>query len=334
MIITQAPFRISFFGGGTDYQLFFEKYGGSVLSTTFNKYCYSFLRKLPPFFEYKTQIKYAKIESVGKTEEIEHPLIKNCMQFTNSHNLSITYDADLPARSGLGSSSSFAVALLQGIYAMQGKYVSKRELAEKAIYVERVLCAESGGWQDQIASAFGGFNRIDFNESGFSVNPIIISKKRKQELEQKLLLFFTGISRISAKVAASQAESIKDKKQELLDIKNYVYDAEKILISDGDLTDFGKLMDYAWKLKRSLTNNISTNLIDNIYSIAKNNGAIGGKLLGAGGGGFMLFFAEPYNHERIKKALANLIHIPFQFENDGVKIIHFSQDEYDLGDIK
>jgi D-glycero-alpha-D-manno-heptose-7-phosphate kinase len=329
MIATQSPFRLSFFGGGTDYQPFFEEYGGSVLSTSFNKYAYITLRRCPPFFDYHTQIRYAKTESVRKTEDIEHPLVRNCMLCLNAHNLSIAYDADLPARTGLGSSSSFAVGLLQAMYAMRGKYIDKQRLAEKAIYVERELCAESGGWQDQIAAAFGGFNRIDFDASGFHVSPVIVSRKRRTELEQRLMMFFTGISRVSARVAASQSAAIKDKTAELLEMKKLVGDAERILVDGGDINDFGRMLDYTWQLKRGLTKEISTDFIDAVYKTAKQNGALGGKLMGAGGGGFMVLFAEPEIQGKIRAALGDLVYVPFFFENEGSKIIHYAPEEYD-----
>ena len=329
MIAVQTPFRLSFFGGGTDYKPFFDEYGGSVLSTTFDKYVYTVLRRCPPFFEHHTSLRYAKSESVRFTEEIEHPLIRNCMLYTNVHNLSISYDADLPARSGLGSSSAFAVGLLQAMYAFQGKYVSKQKLAEDAIYVERELCAESGGWQDQIAAAYGGFNRFDFSSDGFSVKPVIISPKRKQEIEQCLMMFFTGISRLSDTIASTQIAAIRDKTAQLLEMKKLVDDAENIICSKADISEFGKLLDYAWTLKRGLTSNISTDYIDEIYQKAKNAGATGGKLMGAGGGGFMALFGEPDVQPKIRKALKDLVYVPFSFENEGSKIIHYAPEEYD-----
>jgi D-glycero-alpha-D-manno-heptose-7-phosphate kinase len=327
MIITKVPFRLSFFGGGTDYEPFFREHGGSVLSTTFDKYVYTTVRLCPPFFDYHTQVKYAKTESVRKTEELEHPLVRNCMLYTNSHNLSILYDADLPARSGLGSSSSFAVGLLQALYAMDGKYADKRKLAEDAIFVERNLCAESGGWQDQIAAAYGGFNRIDFDSSGFHVSPVIMSVKRKNDLMDCLLMFFTGISRYSDKVASTQINAIKSKTSDLMEMKALVDTAEKLLTSDTDIAEFGRLLDYTWKIKRGITNEISTDFIDEIYTKAKNAGALGGKLLGAGGGGFMIFFAKPEYHSAISKALSGLVRIPVVFESEGAKVIYFAPEK-------
>ena len=328
MIITKVPFRISFFGGGTDYKPFFDEHGGSVLSTTFNKYVYTSVRHCPPYFDYHTQVKYAKTESVRKTEELEHPLVRNCMIFAGMHNLSVIYDADLPARSGLGSSSSFAVGLLQAMYSMQGKFVSKEILARDSIYVERELCAESGGWQDQVAVAYGGFNRIDFSASGFSVQPVIISNAKKRELQDSLILFFTGISRNSGRIATSQVGAIKSKTGELLEMKKLVNDAERILTSQTDISEFGRLLDYNWKLKRGITHEISNDYVDGLYDKAKKAGVLGGKLLGAGGGGFLLLFAEPDRHEAIIKELRNLIRVPIVFEEDGAKVIHYAPEEF------
>jgi len=323
MIITQTPFRVSFFGGGTDFKPFFEKHAGSVLSTTINKYVYTHVRRLPKFFDYHTQIKYAKTESVRKTEELEHPLVRNCMLHTDSHNLSILYDADLPARSGLGSSSSFAVGLLQALYAMDGKYVGKKQLAEDAIYVERVLCDESGGWQDQIAAAYGGLNRIDFNADGFSVSPIILSKKRKCELESHMLMFFTGISRFSSQIEKEKIDTLGSKTSGLLEMRGLADEAVDILQSNRDLAEFGKLLDHSWGLKRSLTSKITNDYIDDLYRKGVERGALGGKLLGAGGGGFMMFFAPPERHKAIRDELGNLIYIPVSLESEGSKIIHY-----------
>lgn len=326
MIISKAPFRISFFGGGTDYQPFFEEYGGAVLSTSIDKYCYAIIRQLPKFFDYHTQVKYAKIESVRKTEELIHPLIKNCMLHTNMHNLSILYDADLPARSGIGSSSSFASALLNGLYALKGKYISKEQLAKEAIYIERVLCCEAGGWQDQIAATYGGFNRIDFNTSGFTVKPIIISPGREKQLEQSLLMFFTGISRNSFEIAKMQLESTYSKNKELQQMKQLVDVAEDLLKSDSDINEFGKLLDDAWKLKRGFSNYITSDYIDEVYQKGIRAGAIGGKLLGAGGGGFLLFFAPPEKHFAIKEAFKDYVQVPIVFEKQGTTIVHYTPE--------
>ena len=327
MIITQVPLRMSFLGGGTDYRSFFEKHGGSVLSTTFNKYCYATVRTLPPFFDYRNQVSYAKIEKTQTPDEIEHPMVREAMKYLDIQNIRIMYDADLPARSGLGSSSAFCVALLQAFYAVKGRYASKQQLAEEAIFVERVLCNEAGGEQDQIAVAHGGFNRINFRADGYEIYPLILTKTRKKALNERLLMFFTGISRISAEIAGEQLKMTDSKTSHLQEMLQLVDEGEKILVSECDLSEFGKLLDYSWKLKRGLTNKISTQYIDDIYTKALANGAIGGKLLGAGGGGFLVLYAEPYRHEQLKKALNNLLCIPFEFENNGCKILYYTPED-------
>lgn len=321
---------MSFFGGGTDMASFYEEYGGAVLSTTFDKYCYVNVRHLPRFFDYKTELVYAKTERVNKFDEIVHPLIRNAMEYKNIHEIRLTYDADLPARTGLGTSSSFAVGMLNAFYALKGKQVDKKRLADEAIYLERVLCKESGGIQDQIAASFGGFNRIDMDSNGYVVKPVIMSNQRKKALNDNLLLFFTGISRFSAKVQDSTKKSIHDKTKELLEMKSLVDVAENVLTAKKDLNEFGKLLDYTWKLKRSVSSAISTDTIDELYAKAINAGALGGKLLGAGGGGFLLFYVEKDKQANVKKALNNLLNVPFEFENGGTQIIYFSAEDYEL----
>lgn len=330
MIITQTPFRMSFFGGGTDYPGFYEEHGGSVISTTFDKYCYVTVRHLPRFFDYKNQLTYAKIERVNLVDEIEHPAIRNAMKYLDMHELRLVYEADLPARSGLGSSSSFAVGMLNAFYALKGKYASKEKLAKDAIYLERVLCKENGGIQDQIAASYGGFNRINFTPDGFHVEPIIISKERKQLLDENLLLFFTGFSRFSSDIAEAQQKATKDKNKELLEMLQLVDEAEKILTSKTNLNEFGKLLDYTWKLKRGITDKISNSDIDQIYQKAIDAGASGGKLMGAGGGGFMVFYVEKDRQESVKQALKDLLYVPFNFENKGTGVLYYTPEDYDL----
>lgn len=330
MIITKTPFRMSFFGGGTDYPGFFEKHGGSVISTTFDKYCYVIVRHLPRFFEYSNQITYGKIERTNSIEEIEHPAVREAMKYLDMHELRLVYEADLPARSGLGSSSSFAVGMLNAFHALKGNYASKKQLAEEAIYLERNLCQESGGIQDQIAASFGGFNRINFDAEGFQVNPIIISKERKKQLNSNLMLFFTGFSRLSSEIAVQQTLVTQDKERELMEMLGLVDEAEKILISKSSLNEFGKLLDYTWKLKRGLTDKISTNAIDELYKKAIRAGAIGGKLLGAGGGGFLLFYVEQDKQPFVKKALENLLYVPFEFEDVGTSVLYYTPEDYNL----
>lgn len=329
MIITQTPFRMSFFGGGTDFSGFYNEHGGAVLSTTFDKYAYVTVRHLPPFFDYRTHLTYSKEEKVNSIEEIKHPAIRNAMQWLDMHKIRMTYEADLPARSGLGTSSSFAVGMLEAFYALKGKYADKRKLADDAIYLERTLCAEAGGIQDQIAASFGGFNRIDFSRDGYTVRPVIMNRERKEELNSQLMLFFTGFSRFSSDIQKGTEKSMKDKTSQLIEMYHLVDEAEKILSDKNiSLDDFGKLLDYTWKLKRGISGGISTDSIDEQYAKAMNAGALGGKLLGAGGGGFLLFYVPLEKQSDVKNALKDQMCVPFKFENDGTKIIYYSAEDY------
>lgn len=328
MIITQTPFRISFFGGGTDMPTFYNEHGGAVISTSFDKYCYVNVRHLPRFFDYSTELSYSKTERVTVVDGIQHPAIREAMKYLNMHEIRLTYEADLPARSGLGTSSSFAVGMINAFYALKEKYVDKRKLADDAIYLERVLCAESGGVQDQIAASFGGFNRINFSADGYRVDPIIISAERKKLLNDNLMLFFTGFSRFSSDIQISTQRAVKDKTAQLLEMYSLVDDAEKVLTSKGDLNEFGRLLDHTWKLKRGITSKISTDSIDGLYKKAIQAGASGGKLLGAGGGGFLLFYVESDKRESVKKTLENLLYVPFKFENGGTRVIHYTPESY------
>lgn len=329
MIITQTPFRMSFFGGGTDFSGFYNEHGGAVLSTTFDKYAYVTVRHLPPFFDYRTHLTYSKEEKVNSIEEIKHPAIRNAMQWLDMHKIRMTYEADLPARSGLGTSSSFAVGMLEAFYALKGKYADKRKLADEAIYLERTLCAEAGGIQDQIAASFGGFNRIDFSRDGYTVRPVIMNRERKEELNSQLMLFFTGFSRFSSDIQKGTEKSIKDKTSQLLEMYRLVDEAEKILTDKSiSLNEFGRLLDYTWKLKRGISGGISTDSIDEQYAKAMNAGALGGKLLGAGGGGFLLFYVPLEKQSDVKNALKDQMYVPFKFENDGTKIIYYSAEDY------
>ena len=329
MIITKTPFRMSFFGGGTDMEEFFRQYGGAALSTTFDKYCYVNVRHLPRFFDYTTELSYSKTERVTDIEDIEHPAIRNAMKMLNMHEIRLTYEADLPARSGLGTSSSFAVGMLNAFYALKGKYVDKKRLADEAIYLERVLCAEAGGWQDQIAASFGGFNRINFNADGYEVMPVIISPERKRRLNDNLLMFFTGFTRFSSDVQKANRQGYHDKTAELKEMLSLVDDAERVLTDKTtDLDDFGRLLDHTWKLKRQTGAAISTDSIDALYSKGIAAGALGGKLLGAGGGGFLVFYVQPEYRESVMKAMSDLLYIPFRFEDGGTRVIHYSPEEY------
>ena len=329
MIITKTPFRMSFFGGGTDLPEFFREHGGSVISTSFDKYCYVNVRHLPRFFDYTNEIFYSRIERVKEVSEIEHPLVRNAMEQLHMQELRLTYEADLPARSGLGTSSSFAVGMLNAFYALKGKYASKKKLADQAIYLERVLCREAGGWQDQIAASFGGFNRIDFTPDGYSVKPIIISNERKERLNDNLMMFFTGFTRTSADIQAQVNLSGTDRTAGLLEMLKLVDTAEEILLDKNtSLDEFGRLLDYTWELKRGLSPIVSTNSIDDLYRKGKEAGAIGGKLLGAGGGGFLVFYVNQEHRAAVKEAMSDLLYVPFRFETGGTRVVHYTPENY------
>lgn len=329
MIITETPFRMSFFGGGTDMEDFFKEYGGAVLSTTFDKYCYVNVRHLPRFFDYSTELSYSKTERVTEVDDIQHPAIRNAMKMLDMHELRLTYEADLPARSGLGTSSSFAVGMLNAFYALKGKYADKKRLADEAIYLERELCQEAGGWQDQIAAAYGGLNRINFNADGYEVRPVIIAPERKKRLNNNLLMFFTGFTRFSSEVQKQNALGKADKIAQLKEMLSLVDEAEHVLTDKGtDLDEFGRLLDHTWKLKRQTGSAVSTENIDLLYEKGMEAGALGGKLLGAGGGGFLVFYVQPEKQEAVKRAMRNLMHIPFEFEDGGTRVIHYTPETY------
>ena len=329
MIITRTPFRMSFFGGGTDMKDFFQEYGGAVLSTTFDKYCYVNVRHLPRFFDYSTEVAYSKIERVTALEDIQHPAVRNAMKMLDMHEIRLTYEADLPARSGLGTSSSFAVGMLNAFHALKGKYVDKKRLADEAIYLERELCQEEGGWQDQIAASFGGFNRINFSKDVYDVLPVIISKERKEQLNKSLMMFFTGFTRFSSDVQKANSGMSQEKIHRLQEMQLLVDKAEAILTDKhSDLDDFGRLLDYTWQLKRKTGNAVTNNNIDSIYSAGLKAGALGGKLLGAGGGGFLLFYVPLDKQSSVREAMKDLLYIPFQFENGGTRVIYYAAEDY------
>ena len=270
MIITKTPFRMSFFGGGTDMEDYFKENGGAVISTTFDKYCYVNIRHLPRFFDYSTELSYSKTERVTDVKDIQHPAIREAMKMLDMHEIRLTYEADLPARSGLGTSSSFAIGMLNAFYALKGKYADKRKLADEAIYLERVLCNEAGGWQDQIAASFGGFNRIEFNADGYEVRPIIINPERKKQLNDNLMMFFTGFTRFSSELQkANNVSGTEDKRKKLKQMYELVNEAEQVLVNkDRDLDDFGRLLDTTWNLKKGTGSSISTGSIDELYDLS------------------------------------------------------------------
>ena len=331
MIISKTPFRISFFGGGTDYPEWYHENGGSVLATTIDKYCYISCRHLPPFFEHKHRIVYSKIESVKTTEEIQHPVVRAVLSnLSITDGLEIHHDADLPARSGLGSSSSFTVGLINVLNALKGLQISKQDLAKQATYIEQEVLKETVGSQDQVLAAFGGFNRIDFHPyDSFNISPVIINKDLVEQLQSHMLLFFTGLSRFSSDIARDKVSNFTNRFQELTQIKEMVDEGMSILQSPSTpIMDLGKLMHESWKLKRSLSAKVSTPKIDEIYEAGIKAGATGGKILGAGGGGFILFFAEPKNHKKIRERLKSLVHVAFHFDDVGSKIVVYEPNGF------
>ena len=331
MIITRTPFRISFFGGGTDYPIWYNKHGGKVLSTSIDKYCYLTCRFLPPFFDHNYKISYAKLEEVMRLSQIDHPSVREVLKFMKlGRGIAISHDADLPARSGLGSSSSFTVGLLNALYGLRGEIITKSQLALDAIHVEQKKIKESVGSQDQFAAAFGGFNKIEFGGAQEAiVHPITVRKKRLKLLQDHLMIFFTGLSRKASDIAGVQIKNTHKKETELQEMMLMVDEAVKILNSNGDIGDFGKLLNESWKIKRTLSSKITNSSIDKIYETGLKMGASGGKLLGAGAGGFILFFIKPELQPQLKKKLKKFLHVPFNFDNSGSRVIyHSSHDDY------
>lgn len=327
MIISRTPFRISFFGGGTDYPVWYKEHGGAVLATSINKYCYITMRYLPPFFDYKYRLLYSRTEQTKDISEIQHPSIKETLRFMDlMKGVEIHHDADLPARTGLGSSSAFTVGLLNTLYALKGKMVTKRQLALDAIHIEQNMIRENVGSQDQTTAAFGGFNKIEFGgDQEIKVQPITIGAEKSNLLQDHLMLFFTGFSRTASEIAGEQIKKTQDMTEELKKMLEMVDEAIGILnSSSSDITDFGRLLNESWMIKRKLTSKITTPQIDKIYETALEAGALGGKLLGAGGGGFILFFVEPESQPKVKDKLKNLLHVPFNFENIGSQIIYYA----------
>ncbi len=329
MIISRTPFRISFFGGGTDYPVWYREHGGAVLATTIDKYCYITARYLPPFFEHKSRIAYSRIEVVKSNDDIQHPAVYGVLKYLKvEEGVEIHHDGDLPARTGLGSSSSFTVGLLHALSALRRTMPTKMELARDAVRVEQEVLREHVGCQDQVMAAHGGFCRVDFHRNDdIHVTPIIISQERLAELRSHLVLYFTGFSRTASEIAKEQIERTKDRRAELTAMHQMVQDGVSILTGRGDLAEFGRLVDEAWRVKRGLTSKISSPFIDDVYAAARGAGAIGGKLLGAGGGGFIMFFARPEDHGRIRKALRALLRVPFGFETMGSQIIFYQPEK-------
>lgn len=328
MIISRTPFRLSFFGGGTDYPVWYDTEPGAVLVTTINKYAYISCRYLPPFFDHKTKVVWSKIERVNDLSEIQHPSARATLQFMEIQDgVEIHHDGDLPARSGLGSSSAFTVGLLHALHALKGSRPPQMELARQAIHIEQNVLREHVGSQDQVATAVGGLNRITFGaDDAFQVTPVVCPRPRLDALQDHLMLTFTGLSRNASEIAAEQVQSTRANGATLLRIRELVDEALALLCGADDLTTFGRLLDEGWQLKRSLTARISNPEIDAMYAAARQAGAIGGKLLGAGGGGFLLLFVPPPAQPRVREALHRLLHVPFRFESSGTQIIFHDVD--------
>jgi D-glycero-alpha-D-manno-heptose-7-phosphate kinase len=335
MVITRTPLRISFFGGGTDYPVWYREHGGAVLATTIDKCCYLTCRRLPPFFEYHSRISYSKVENVASNSSIEHPSVRACLEFLGmEEGVEVHHVADLPARTGLGTSSAFTVGLLLGLYALRDQMRDKHTLATEAIHVEQDLIHEAVGAQDQVSAAYGGFNRINFNRDGtIEVNRILASQSRFAELERHMALYFTGFSRTASEIAQEQLKMTPHKEKELRTMLQLVDEAEAILTDSGrSLDDFGRLLHESWQIKRTLTQKITNTNIDEIYQAGLSAGALGGKLLGAGGGGFMLFFVPPERRQLLRARLKNLLCVPFSFSNKGSHVVVYEAEaSYDHG---
>ncbi|MBR1420335.1 MAG: kinase [Selenomonadaceae bacterium] len=330
MIITRTPFRISFFGGGTDFPDYYQRAenGGAVLSTTIDKYVYITCRKLMPYWSYKHQFQYGSArEEVNEIDEIRHPSIRETMRFFNlNYGLDMHYNTDIPARSGMGSSSAFTVGLLNALYGLNGRMANKRKLAVDAIHIERDMIGEVVGVQDQIAASFGGLNHVTFGKNGFFVHPVTITKERKKELESHLVLIFSGFQRFATDIEKEKVSNFAKKENSLRQMSEMVNDALEILTSDEDILNFGRLLNKAWELKKSLSDKVSTSSLDKLYERGLENGAVGGKILGAGGGGFMLFFCAPEKRAGLLESLKDYLNIPFNFEENGSQVVYYREE--------
>lgn len=329
MIVSRTPFRISFFGGGTDYPTWYREHGGAVLATAIDKYCYLTCRYLPPFFEHRYRIVYSYIEKVAKIDDLQHPAAREVLRFMNlPYGVEIHHDGDLPARSGMGSSSAFTVGLLHALHALKGQIPSKHQLATESIHVEQDLLKETVGSQDQVLAAYGGLNHVTFHTNGeISVRPMTISRERIDQLDSHLMLFYTGIKRTASDVAKSYVTDMDSRKRQLRIMRDLVDEAVTLLNSKNDLTAFGHLLHEAWQAKRSLSAQVTNAEVDAIYETARSAGALGGKLTGAGGGGFMLLFAPPEAQPAIRDKLSKLLWVPFRFDYNGSQIIFYEPGE-------
>jgi D-glycero-alpha-D-manno-heptose-7-phosphate kinase len=330
MIISRTPFRVSFFGGGTDYPAWYHEHGGAVLTTTINRYCYLNCRFLPPFFEHKSRVVWSQIEQVGNNDQIRHPVVRTALDMLGiREGVEIHHDGDLPSRTGLGSSSAFTVGLLHALHALKGEMLGKADLARAAIHIEQHLLHENVGVQDQIATAYGGLNFVQINaDDSFAVQPMTLPSGRLAELQSHILMFYTGVSRIASEVAKDKIAQIPNKQPELHRMRQLVDEAVQSLTGSGAITDFGRLLHESWQIKRGLSAKVAPGFVDDIYAAAIKAGAVGGKLLGAGGGGFMIFFAAPDRHPAILQTLHKLLLVPIEFEHNGSQIIFYDRERY------
>jgi len=328
MIITRTPFRLSFFGGGTDYPAWYRAHGGAVLATTIDKYCYIACRTLPPFFEHRIRVVYSRIEDCRTIDEIRHPAAREVLRFLDvTRGVEIHHDGDLPARSGMGSSSAFTVGLLSALHALEGRMVSTEKLAKQGLHIEQTVLQETVGSQDQVCAAYGGFNHVLFSTSGeISVRPVILPQDRLTELHSSLMLFYTGIKRTAASVAGTYVPNLDAKKRELRLIREMVDEALEILCGSGDLREFGRLLNESWQAKRSLSTTVSCSAIDSMYNAALAGGALGGMCTGAGGGGFLLLFGPLDRRHAVRDKLHDLLHVPFRFEPSGSRVIFYDSE--------
>lgn len=328
MIISRTPYRISFFGGGTDYPAWYRAHGGSVLGTTIDKYCYLTCRYLPPFFEHRTRVVYSKIELVQRPEEIAHPAVRAALAFLKiNRGVEIHHDGDLPARTGMGTSSAFTVGLLYGLHALCGQMPSKHQLASESIHLEQEVLKEVVGSQDQVHAAYGGFSHILFQPGGeITVRPMTLPRERIHELNDYLMLFYTGVQRTSSTISASYANEVAANKPRLERMKELVDEAVSLLTRGGDILRFGELLRESWDAKRGLSKSVTNAALDEIHQRALSAGAIAGKLTGAGGGGFMLLFVPPSEQAKVRKALKHLLYLPFKFEFSGSQILFFDRE--------
>jgi len=328
VIISKTPYRISFFGGGSDYPAWFREHGGVVLGTTIDKYCYVSCRYLPPFFANRIRVVYSQIELCDTVEEIRHPAVREALRFLGvTAGVEIHHDGDLPARTGIGSSSSFTVGILNALHALKGEIVPRRALMDEAIHLEQDVMREHVGSQDQVFAASGGFQLVEFGRDGsIQLQPMTLSKARVEELQSHLMLFFTGFSRTASDIAAGVIREIPNRRRELETMCGYAREAATLLGRPGDLLDFGRLLHESWQLKRSLAACVTTPEIDAIYDAARKAGALGGKLLGAGGGGFFLLFVAPQRQQEVRKALDRFLHVPFRFSPEGSQILVYQPE--------